>query len=606
MTGANMSNPPYKLRPTIAAMLFCLCLTVFGNGVGAAEAPSDAGQSSADSSPVWRDHTGGIPVTRWMDAEGRKPTSYAEWKAVVGEPGPFATALVANQPAASGTREGGLFCVLVNSNLYNNIQAELDQYLLDVAADGFTVSVHTISGGTPPDLRAFLQGKYGEGMVGAVLIGDLPIPWYEANCWDPVEHEEFPCDLYYMDLNGTWEDLDADGKYDEHFGNITPEIWVGRLTASPLTYGGANEANLLQNYFVKNHQYRTGQMILNDRGLAFVDDDWEYWAGSWGGNLGQSCSEVVTISDPNTTTAPNYAAQLPVNYESILLCAHSGPTTHWFKIPAGTWTTIDYDEIVNIDPVAVFYNLFACSNARYVESNYMSGWYIFCQSYGLASIGSTKTGSMLEFAGFYGPFGNGKTIGESFADWFTTLGSDGYEIGEICWHYGMTLCGDPTLRRVVVSMPRIITETLPDGFYGDEYLMNLEAVEGTPPYNWQIIDGTLPKDLTLDAAGGIIAGMANEAGIYEFTLEVVDLATPPHADSATFQIRVNYTCGDANNDRMINVADAVFLINHIFKSGPYPDLDEAADANCDGTTNVADCVYLINYVFSGGPEPCCR
>ena len=66
-----------------------------------------------------------------------------------------------------------------------------------------------------------------------------------------------------------------------------------------------------------------------------------------------------------------------------------------------------------------------------------------------------------------------------------------------------------------------------------------------------------------------------------------------------------YVCGDANGDEAINVADAVFLINYIFKSGPAPDPLQAGDANCDGGTDVADAVYLINYVFKGGPEPCC-
>lgn len=66
-----------------------------------------------------------------------------------------------------------------------------------------------------------------------------------------------------------------------------------------------------------------------------------------------------------------------------------------------------------------------------------------------------------------------------------------------------------------------------------------------------------------------------------------------------------YVCGDADADQTVNVADAVHLINYIFKSGPAPDPLEAGDADCNGTVNVADAVYLINYVFKSGPEPCC-
>ncbi len=69
-------------------------------------------------------------------------------------------------------------------------------------------------------------------------------------------------------------------------------------------------------------------------------------------------------------------------------------------------------------------------------------------------------------------------------------------------------------------------------------------------------------------------------------------------------------CGDANGDGVINVSDAVFVINYVFIPGsPEPDPVCIADANGDGTINVSDAVYLINYVFiPGSPPPvtdCC-
>jgi hypothetical protein len=71
--------------------------------------------------------------------------------------------------------------------------------------------------------------------------------------------------------------------------------------------------------------------------------------------------------------------------------------------------------------------------------------------------------------------------------------------------------------------------------------------------------------------------------------------------------------GDANGDLWfppysggVNVADAVYLINHVFSSGPASAPYEtcSGDANCDCTANVGDVVYIISYVFKGGPPPC--
>ncbi len=68
---------------------------------------------------------------------------------------------------------------------------------------------------------------------------------------------------------------------------------------------------------------------------------------------------------------------------------------------------------------------------------------------------------------------------------------------------------------------------------------------------------------------------------------------------------VTYKCGDANGDKAVNVGDAVYVINYIFKSGPAPTPLAAGDANCDHAVNVGDAVYVVNYIFKGGPAPCC-
>jgi Zn-dependent M28 family amino/carboxypeptidase len=63
--------------------------------------------------------------------------------------------------------------------------------------------------------------------------------------------------------------------------------------------------------------------------------------------------------------------------------------------------------------------------------------------------------------------------------------------------------------------------------------------------------------------------------------------------------------GDANSDALINLSDAIYILNYLFKSGLAPDPLDAGDANCDGTVNLSDAIYLLNYLFKGGLPPGC-
>jgi hypothetical protein len=62
--------------------------------------------------------------------------------------------------------------------------------------------------------------------------------------------------------------------------------------------------------------------------------------------------------------------------------------------------------------------------------------------------------------------------------------------------------------------------------------------------------------------------------------------------------------GDVNFDRTVNAADIIYLVGHVFKSGPEPVIWNLGDVNCDGTIVAADIIYLVGYVFKSGSEPC--
>ncbi|MCP4567577.1 MAG: hypothetical protein GY841_08365 [FCB group bacterium] len=85
-------------------------------------------------------------------------------------------------------------------------------------------------------------------------------------------------------------------------------------------------------------------------------------------------------------------------------------------------------------------------------------------------------------------------------------------------------------------------------------------------------------------------GAVVEAGIDDLQMTLFSCENP-------------YILGDANADEAINVGDAVFLINYVFKGGPASNPLEVSNVNCDDAVNVGDAVHLINYVFKSGPAP---
>ncbi len=61
--------------------------------------------------------------------------------------------------------------------------------------------------------------------------------------------------------------------------------------------------------------------------------------------------------------------------------------------------------------------------------------------------------------------------------------------------------------------------------------------------------------------------------------------------------------GDCNGDRLVDVADIVFLINYCFLGGQPPRPLCIGDVTDNGVIDSGDIVYLIEYVHLGGPAP---
>ncbi len=334
--------------------------------------------------------------------------------------------------------DGNTVLVVVADYVAAALSAELTQFQADLAAEGWNVTVQNMSGGTASDLKSYIQAI--PDIDGAVFVGFLPAAWFEEDTWAV---EEFPCELYFMDLDGIWADADSNGFFDSHTGDVAPEIWLGRIDAHAADFG--SELLMLSQYFQKNHLYRTGSLTPPSRALAFNDDDWSSNTDC-GLNSIYGSSGITVVNSATQTTAENYLSRLGEGYEFIHLMAHSCPWGHTFKVPSGMSGTVMAPEIAQVNPNTAFFQLFSCSNARWTETGCLGNWYLFGTDMGLLVCGAAKTGSMLDFEHFYNPVGSGSTFGEAFKDWWEYEAQGGFSSTERAWFYGNALLGDPTLK----------------------------------------------------------------------------------------------------------------------------------------------------------------
>jgi len=336
----------------------------------------------------------------------------------------------------------GKMLVIVHDDIFENTLNAVNQYVIDVAYDGYYATVHRYLGGTPADVRNYIRSK---GVAGVLMVGAIPAAWYEMDNDFHNNHSEFPCDLFYMDTNGSWTDTDSDGLYNTHNGDLDPEIWVGRLY-TPTASG--NDADLINNYFGRNHQFRTGQLGHANTALAYVDDDWQGFDDCAMDEMFPA-AQITKYTNPVTTDADLYKAEVNSLRSWVQLCAHSSVHSHALRVGAtNEHINTSYFRDTN-PPNAHFYNLFCCGPGKFTTDDYLAGWYIFDKagggnSNGLTAIASAKTGSMLYFEDFYEPLGHGKTIGEALVSWWQDRGAT-HELSEIQWFYGLTILGDPTL-----------------------------------------------------------------------------------------------------------------------------------------------------------------
>jgi hypothetical protein len=488
----------------------------------------------------------GLEPLRWIGPV--PPTSFARWSAKqTGEP--FRVRRLDQGTGRTDSPANTGVLLLVNEGLRPSIEARLNRYAGDIAGDGWNPQVFETAGGSPEDLKSFIIDHSAD-LAAVVFFGRMPTPWYESD-------EEFPFDYFYMELDGTWIDADDDGMYDaleDGGGDQAPEIFVAHIDASMMTWW--DEAEAVNRYLDKDHQFWVGGLTCTDYGLTYTEDDW-----ASGDDIctamryGYPDYHEIRAPDTNRDDYVQTRLTEPA-YEFVQLACHSWSGGHGFT-RGGTATSW---RVANTEPEALFYNLFCCSALRWIEENHLGGAYIFNSgATSLATVGSTKSGSMLNFSWFYEPFGSGASLGQSLRLWFEEVVP--FEQWEIDWHMGMSITGDPFVGRrgSWAVKPQIIVG--PGPLAGQDPFVRGYGIDGAArpytgfdPYVWlsgygtQVAVGDLDGDGLLDIVTGTGPGPALPPIVRAYDLGGTHHAGVNFRPYGTGGWGVEVACGDLDGD----------------------------------------------------------
>ena len=346
----------------------------------------------------------------------------------------------------------GAVLIVAEAGIYDLCGPAIDRYIADVESGlAYGTFFYTVTPAVPAeDIKALMCNHYtNDNISGAVLIGDVNTAWYEIDDdFGMYGYTYFPIDLFYMDLDGLWLDADANGRYEAHEQDVDPEIFVGRINTEPMQRLG-DEASLLNQYLDRNHLYWLGNLQTTGKtSLSYTDHDWAGYEDMKHDILlvsGMDAHESVAYGDGIFCRADYLDRVGNPLYGMVQFACHSSWEAHYMTDEP----IITTRNIHNLPPQGIAYNLFCCSGCRWTaptanDYGFLGGVYVYNSgSHALFSIGSSKTGSMLGFADYYRPLGQGKTNGMAFKRWWIDCVGPTHDSGEISWFYGMTIVGDP-------------------------------------------------------------------------------------------------------------------------------------------------------------------
>ncbi len=353
--------------------------------------------------------------------------------------------------------------LVVDKSTYQMIKVEIDRFANDIATDlNAGVKILDNNYGSPSKVKsALIQEKNNNGdFQGVIFIGDIP-PQYirtKNTGQSPAVSDSWYLDLeernlYAEKINNECKDpnlVNPEGKcitsyfeVESGFGYKTISRWSGRITP---TLGKSDRTGLLKRYFVRNHDYRRGNLKYEgaliygpDPSLnactqyekCFLAAD-KHFVDETHITTKDKLSVIAAIT-PDENTEAEYLSKQKEPFRFQLVNAHGGTTS--FKSGIGKISDmVTYSELIDNNPGALFSIFLSCSVGAFDVKDNLASAYIF-EGKGLAAYSASL------------PIFTQSPFEPTFSDIsYFILGSGGrlYEAFNTRHHFN--ILGDPTVR----------------------------------------------------------------------------------------------------------------------------------------------------------------
>jgi hypothetical protein len=480
-------------------------------------------------------------------------------------------------------------------------------------------------------IRNFLIDKYAEwGIEYVLMAGNIDLVPMRQCFSDSANHGSDqwfcpPTDYYYADLTGDW-DSDGDGYYGEYGQDavdFTAEVFVGRIPwSTPADMQAICEKTVV--YEQDTGAWKSSALLLGS--FAWFDNqnhDSRYLETDMS-NLVELTGTDIFTGWPLTrmyedaglvpSTIPH---DFPITQQGVLNVWGSGQfgIVNWggHGAPYGTarlvWDWDDGDGVPesnvgelstpffidrwNLSPLdddhpsIVFAT--SCNNAYPEEESLARA---LLRNGAIGTVAATRVayytaGWQTELDGKCGTINyfffdnlvtDGDATGQALYDakiyYWNNFWDDHY-----CHHqnlFDFCLYGDPSLQRTGIEY--VCTDSDGDGYGDPDVPENICTDDNCP---------SLANPQQEDADGDGFGDVCDHCPMY---------ATETNSD---------FVPGDVDEDMNVTSADAIYLVNCVFKGGPHPQpFFECGDADCSGAITSADIIGLVDYVFKGGSAPC--